>query len=632
MTDRLKISRKGLELIKGFEGFRPQATKLANGNWIVGYGHTRSAHEGKAVSESDAESLLQYDLQEIENAVNSRVLTPISQNQFDALISFVFNIGVSNFETSDVLRNLNEGHVLRAAEGMEKWRKARVGGDLLIVDALVRRRAAEKSLFLTPDAGHRAASSFEVRPAMDLNIEAEDLDEAPSRDSGVVEGSLAPAAPAQPIVETSAPTTQSPSAKRDDEDQSRTETTSETAAKKEPASDLNPDAKSEDTKSEDVKTKDIKEEGPRFDDPISPAPTGDMPAGKDNVVTLHDKSSEAKPLASGVSKTTMTDSETEVMDRTAASAETEATDEDVPETSQEEILDIVRRIREMTQNAPKVATYSEEESSDTAVAEAVEPEAPSASVAKAEAKEAPKEPTPSAVQQSPAVETPKSDDSRTETAASHTPKEKKPVSMTVSDTVRPLTGSGFKIPEGVTPSPAHPPAPQPQTQPKPETVVEESVIAVPAMSKGADQGPDPMLVPAAHARADDTPKKKPVQVIRRDPDAEIPAEGLMAPMFEGDEVFDLSIVHDAPPVNTGQDDIIFLGDDVSRYTVVGALLGACGIVLGTKNLMGGTTSAFAGVIPLMLGVLLLAASGYFIFKNYQKYTERNSKLGSTANA
>src|SRR5271165_4679552 len=148
MRPRLSVSRSAVELIKAFEGFRAKAARLDDGRWTIGYGHTLTAREGAEVTEPDAEALLLYDLIPIAHAVNELIFAPLNQNQFDALVSFVFNIGVRSFRGSPTLRRLNEGRPLEAALAMELWRKADLEGERIVVDALVRRRAAEKALFL----------------------------------------------------------------------------------------------------------------------------------------------------------------------------------------------------------------------------------------------------------------------------------------------------------------------------------------------------------------------------------------------------------------------------------------------------------------------------------------------------
>ena len=133
----------------------------------MGYGHTRSAREGIEVSEREAEYLLRYDLQETERLVCDVVRAPLHQNEFDALVSLAWNIGEEAFRHSDVLKYVNSGEMLAAAESFAAWRKARIDGHLIVLDALVRRRAAEKNLFLSHPAGAPAAPSLVVRPVLD---------------------------------------------------------------------------------------------------------------------------------------------------------------------------------------------------------------------------------------------------------------------------------------------------------------------------------------------------------------------------------------------------------------------------------------------------------------------------------
>ncbi|MDB5464225.1 MAG: lysozyme family protein [Phenylobacterium sp.] len=151
MQPRHRVSRTAIELIKRFEGYRRTAAQLPDGRWTIGHGHTLTARQGAQVSPADAEALLLYDLIAVSHALNEAVYTPLIQNQFDALASFVFNIGLDNFHRSGVLRRLNEGAPILAACAMELWRKADVGGERIVVDALVRRRASEKAVFLTPE-------------------------------------------------------------------------------------------------------------------------------------------------------------------------------------------------------------------------------------------------------------------------------------------------------------------------------------------------------------------------------------------------------------------------------------------------------------------------------------------------
>ena len=141
---KLKVSRRGLELIKSFEGFRPRAERLADGRWVVGHGHTLSAREGATVTAADAELLLQYDLLPILNAISERVDLPLNPHQVDALASFGLALGVERFLASEVLVWVNAGEPEDAA-------RALVACDAEPLtptpDPVARRRAAESALF-----------------------------------------------------------------------------------------------------------------------------------------------------------------------------------------------------------------------------------------------------------------------------------------------------------------------------------------------------------------------------------------------------------------------------------------------------------------------------------------------------
>lgn len=149
MSVELKISPLGLKLIKAFEGYRENATALATGQRVIGYGHPLEDDERmKPVSKEAADTLLREDLAPVEQMVRETIFSPLSQSQFDALVSLVFNIGPINFMTSNLRHALNNGRTLDAAAAFDEWRKADIDGRTYVVDALVRRRTAEKALFL----------------------------------------------------------------------------------------------------------------------------------------------------------------------------------------------------------------------------------------------------------------------------------------------------------------------------------------------------------------------------------------------------------------------------------------------------------------------------------------------------
>ena len=189
MQPRHRVSRTAIELIKRFEGCRQAAAQLPDGRWTIGHGHTLTARQGARVSQDDAEALLLYDLIGVAHALNEAVFTPLTQNQFDALASFTFNIGVNSFHQSAVLRRLNEGALIQAACAMELWRKANIGGERIVIDALVRRRACEKALFLTPpDEAWVPAPSPILRPLLDTDIVGVVPLQRPVEVTAVVEG------------------------------------------------------------------------------------------------------------------------------------------------------------------------------------------------------------------------------------------------------------------------------------------------------------------------------------------------------------------------------------------------------------------------------------------------------------
>ncbi len=160
------ISANGLALIQQFEGFCAEPAQLPGGAWVIGHGHVRLDEPGQPVSRKEAAELLALDLAPVGRVVNALVSKPLTQTQFDALVSFTFSIGVDAFASSQVLRQVNNGDLVAAACAMDAWRKSRVDGELEVIDTLVRRRAAEKALFLR-DVAYEAAPSVLVRARLD---------------------------------------------------------------------------------------------------------------------------------------------------------------------------------------------------------------------------------------------------------------------------------------------------------------------------------------------------------------------------------------------------------------------------------------------------------------------------------
>ena len=143
----MKTSKNGINLIKNFEGCRLEAYKCPAGVWTIGYGHTAGVKQGQKITKFQADALLIIDLEKFEKAVTKLVKKPITQNEFDALVSFAFNVGIGNFEKSTLLRLVNMGQFELASKQFERWIYA--GGKPLT--GLKKRRLAEKTLFLKKD-------------------------------------------------------------------------------------------------------------------------------------------------------------------------------------------------------------------------------------------------------------------------------------------------------------------------------------------------------------------------------------------------------------------------------------------------------------------------------------------------
>lgn len=139
------VKVKNKEIIKKHEGLRLEAYRDPVGVWTIGWGHTHTAKPGMKISLDEAINLLARDIAWAENAVKQNVTIKLNQNQFDALVSFVFNVGERAFMRSSLLRRLNEGNYTDAANELLRWKHA--GGRVL--PGLVKRRAAERELFLS---------------------------------------------------------------------------------------------------------------------------------------------------------------------------------------------------------------------------------------------------------------------------------------------------------------------------------------------------------------------------------------------------------------------------------------------------------------------------------------------------
>jgi lysozyme len=158
----MKINDAGLNLIEHFESCKLIPYRDPNDDWTVGWGHLIGQHESElmdGITQDEADTLLESDLQWAEKIVNDYVQQTLNENQFAALVSFVFNVGagrigvksgfvrLKNGQTSTMLRALNAGQFLAAANEFGKWVHL---ANTEESNGLIARRAAERALFLTP--------------------------------------------------------------------------------------------------------------------------------------------------------------------------------------------------------------------------------------------------------------------------------------------------------------------------------------------------------------------------------------------------------------------------------------------------------------------------------------------------
>lgn len=137
-------SVKCVELVKRFEGFRAKPYRCPAGVPTIGYGHTEGVSlADPPISREAAVAMLEKDLAVFAEGVLRQLTRPVSQGQFDALVSFAYNVGLGNLQRSTLLRKLNAGDDAGAGKEFAKWTKAK-GVEL---PGLVRRRAAERALF-----------------------------------------------------------------------------------------------------------------------------------------------------------------------------------------------------------------------------------------------------------------------------------------------------------------------------------------------------------------------------------------------------------------------------------------------------------------------------------------------------
>jgi lysozyme len=142
-VNNLSYSKNGLALTELFEGDILSAYKDQHGIWSIGYGHTAGVRPGMTITKEEAASFLLSDVHTAADCVNEVVNVKLTQQQFDALVDFAFNVGITNFRHSTLLREINAGKFPQAIAQFKLWDHC--GG--IVNDGLLRRRKAEAAEF-----------------------------------------------------------------------------------------------------------------------------------------------------------------------------------------------------------------------------------------------------------------------------------------------------------------------------------------------------------------------------------------------------------------------------------------------------------------------------------------------------
>lgn len=145
----MSINLLGIDLIKRSEGLKLSAYLDAAGIPTIGYGHTADVNIGTTITQAQAEKLLIEDIAICETTLDRYVTVPLTDNQRAALVSLIFNVGITLFRNSSLLRLLNAGDYVGAADQFDKWIYTTISGKKKILRGLITRRGEEKSLFLS---------------------------------------------------------------------------------------------------------------------------------------------------------------------------------------------------------------------------------------------------------------------------------------------------------------------------------------------------------------------------------------------------------------------------------------------------------------------------------------------------
>ena len=201
----MRTSAAGLALIKSCEGRYLNAYLCPAGVWTIGYGHTSAVGPppvaaGDAVSQAEADQILRADLRAVEDQVQDAVLVDLTQGQFDALVSFTFNLGIGAFKSSTLLKRVNEGNFDAVPGELMKWTKARANGQLVDLPGLVKRRRAEAKMWRGLD-DHAETDPQESRATPETPQPSKTMAQSKEGNGAIVAGGAAGAGAAADIVD-----------------------------------------------------------------------------------------------------------------------------------------------------------------------------------------------------------------------------------------------------------------------------------------------------------------------------------------------------------------------------------------------------------------------------------------------
>lgn len=151
MTTKMTMSEAGYKFLESLESFRAEAYKDEAGKWTIGYGRTENVKQGDKVDEKTALQDIRIHVSKIEDFLNEAIKVPLEQNQFDALVSFVYNVGISAFHNSQLMQMLNHKCYDTVPYQMKRWKYITVKNGKQESMGLINRREREADLWMGID-------------------------------------------------------------------------------------------------------------------------------------------------------------------------------------------------------------------------------------------------------------------------------------------------------------------------------------------------------------------------------------------------------------------------------------------------------------------------------------------------